>query len=222
MAKIVGDWGAGNVWQITTGKFSSNAYFCEVNEDRHGFLVDPGLDGESIDAALNANGLTPQSVYCTHGHFDHVGSANYFQKKYACEVFIPKPDLKIIGAANFMLLVLKIDQKIMLPDATFIEPGFTTTIKNVPLRYLPAPGHTPGSCIIEFGSAWFTGDTLYAQGVGLSKLPGENHFLLKQTILKYWNLLTEDRFIFPGHGKAANGLSVQTNNIALLKFLGLI
>jgi glyoxylase-like metal-dependent hydrolase (beta-lactamase superfamily II) len=221
MVRVVGNWGRGDIWCVTSGQFSSNSYFCEVQGDGGGFLVDAGLDGETIDTKLSERGLYPRAVYCTHGHFDHTGSASHFQKKYGCKVFVPRADAKLMKSSNFLLMAMQIRQKVVLPDATLIEPGQVDVIGGIPLRYLPAPGHTSGSCIIEFGSAWFTGDTLYAHGVGLSQLPGEDHAVLKQTILGYWNCLTPERFIFPGHGVAADGLSLRKGNVALLNFLGL-
>lgn len=221
MASVVGNWGDGNVWCVTSGAISSNAYFCEAQVEGGGILIDPGLDGLTIDAQLSEHGLRPNAVFCTHGHFDHTGSASYFQKKYGSRVFVPGADEKLMKASNFLLMAMKREQRVMLPDATLVEAGHVAKVAGTSLRYLPAPGHTPGSCIIEFGSAWFTGDTLYARGVGLSNLPGEDHELLKQTILKYWDRLTAERIICPGHGQTSNGLLVRTCNAALLDFLGM-
>lgn len=221
MVNVVGNWGAGNIWCVTSGAFSSNAYFCEAQVQGGGILIDAGLDGLTIDAELSELGLRPSAVFCTHGHFDHTGSASHFQKKYDCQVFVPKADNKLMKASNFMLMAMKIKHKVVLPDATLVEADHVANVAGTSLRYMPAPGHTPGSCIIEFGNAWFTGDTLYARGIGLSYLPGEDQALLKQTILSYWDDLTPDRTIYPGHGKAANGYLVRTGNDALLDFLGM-
>ena len=221
MASVVGNWGGGSVWRVTSGEFSSNAYFCEAQVDGGGILIDVGLDGLAIDAELSEYGLHPNAVFCTHGHFDHTGSASYFQKKYGCQVFVPKADEKLMRASNFMLMAMKIKHKVVLPDATLVEEDFVIDISGTLLRYLPAPGHTPGSCIIEFGNAWFTGDTLYAHGVGLSNLPGEDQAVLKQTIRRYWKDLTPERTIFPGHGNSADGLSLRIGNYELLHFLEL-
>lgn len=221
MASVVGNWGGGNVWCVTSGAFSSNAYFCEAQVEGGGILIDAGLDGLTIDAELSQRGLRPNAVFCTHGHFDHIGSASLFQKKYGCQVVLPKADNKLMKASNFMLMAMKMKHKVVLPDATLVEPDHVANIAGTSLRYMPAPGHTPGSCIIEFGSAWFTGDTLYARGIGLSHLPGEDQALLKRTILRYWDDLTPERTIYPGHGNAASGHMVRTGNAALLDFLGL-
>jgi glyoxylase-like metal-dependent hydrolase (beta-lactamase superfamily II) len=219
VAKVVGNWGAGAVWRITSGEFPSNAYFCEANVPGGGILIDAGLDGAAIDKQLSAQGLRPHQVFCTHGHFDHIGSAVYFQNKYGCQVFLHEGDAKTIKAGNFLLMVLKIDQKITLPKATFVDDHSAFDIDGHALMFRPAPGHTPGSCVIELGSALFTGDTLYSRGVGLSNLPGEDTERLKQSIRRLWPSLTAAVTIYPGHGNATDGESVRTQNLALQKFL---
>ena len=221
MASIVGNWGGGAVWRVTSGVFSSNAYFCQAEVEGGGILIDAGLDGATIDAELSEHGLRPYAVYCTHGHFDHTGSASHFQKKYGCQVFLHKADARTMKSSNFLLMAIKIPHKVTLADVSYVDDDFSTIVGGQELRYLAAPGHTPGSCIIEFGSAWFSGDTLYSRGVGLSHLPGENHEQLKASILNLWPRLDADRTIYPGHGDAADGVSVRTGNQALLNFLGL-
>jgi hydroxyacylglutathione hydrolase len=221
VANVVGHWGGGSVWRITSGEFPSNSYFCEANVPGGGILIDAGLDGVAIDVQMSAHGLRPYQVFCTHGHFDHIGSAAYFQKKYGCRVFLHKGDARTMKTGNFLLMVLKIDQKIALPQVTFVEDQFALDIDGHELKFRSAPGHTPGSCVIEFGSALFTGDTLYSRGVGLSNLPGEDAELLKQSIRDLWPSLTSATTIYPGHGNAADGDTVRTQNLALLKFLNL-
>ena len=220
MATHVGDWGGGAVWCVSSGQISSNAYFCEADVPGGGILIDAGLDGPAIDAQLTELGFHPHQVFCTHGHFDHVGSAAYFQKKYHCQVFMHHADERTMKMGNFLLMALKIPQTITLPVVTFVEDQSPLYVNSQALRYLAAPGHTPGSCVLEFGSAWFTGDTLYSRGVGLSKLPGEDAEMLKRSVWNLWDGLTVDRTIYPGHGEADDGATIRRENLALLKFLG--
>lgn len=222
MASVVGNWGGGSVWRITSGEFPSNAYFCEANVPGGGILIDAGLDGAAIDEQMRAHGLRPHQVFCTHGHFDHIGSADYFQKKYGCQVFLHKGDARTMKSGNFLLMVLKIDQKIDLPQVTYVDDQFAIDINEHALKYRAAPGHTPGSCVIEFGDALFTGDTLYSRGIGLSNLPGEDVELLKQSIRGLWPNLTSAITIYPGHGNAADGETVRNQNLALQQFLNAI
>lgn len=221
MATVVGNWGGGAIWRVTSGVFPSNAYFCEAGVDGGGILIDAGLDGATIDAELSEHGLRPHQVFCTHGHFDHTGSASHFQKKYGSQVFLHQADARTMKSSNFLLMAIKIPHKVTLAEVTYVPDDFSIDVAGQTLRYLPAPGHTPGSCVIDFGAAWFTGDTLYSRGVGLSSLPGEDHVKLKASIEALWPQLTSERTIYPGHGEPADGLAVRTNNKALLHFLGL-
>jgi len=221
MATVVGNWGGGAVWRVTSGALKSNAYFCEADVPGGGILIDAGLDGHAIDAQMTEHGLRPHQVFCTHGHFDHAGSAAYFQTKYGCQVFMHPADARTLQSSNFLLMALKIPIKIEQPLVTYIKNQFSIDINGHPLNYIHAPGHTPGSCVIEFGSAWFTGDTIYSRGVGLSSLPGEDSQLLQESILSLWYGISAGRLICPGHGEAMDGSAVRCGNRALLKFLGL-
>lgn len=206
------------VWAVTAGSFPANSYIVAADVPGGAVLVDTGLAAEPIDAALQNLGLAPAYVFCTHGHFDHVGSASFFQKKYGAPVYLHRADRKTVSMCNFLLSAMKLPDRIASPEFTFIEHGFSITLGNKLLRYRSTPGHTPGSCAIGFGNALFTGDTLYARGVGLSKLPGERPDELRRSILELWNDL-EDVIVHPGHGRSAPGAEIMRSNLELLAFL---
>jgi hydroxyacylglutathione hydrolase len=222
VATVVGDWGGGAVWRITSGVFPSNAYFCEADVPGGGVLIDPGLDAPAIDAELTGLGLRPHQVFCTHGHFDHTGGAAHFQQEYGCEVFLHRADARTVSSSNFLLMALKIPHRVPAADITLVDDDFSADLAGEPLRFRRAPGHTPGSCVLELGSAWFTGDTVYSHGVGLNQLPGEDPEQLRRSVLDLWPGLTADRLVCPGHGDATDGLSLRTGNSALAGFLGLV
>ena len=222
MAGVVGDWGGGAVRQLTSGAFPSNAYFCEADVPGGGVLIDPGLDGPGIDEELTRLGLRPHQVFCTHGHFDHTAGAAHFQQRYGCEVFLHRDDERTMSRSNFLLMALKIPHRVTAADTTLVHDGFSADVAGAPLRFRHAPGHTPGSSVLELGSAWFTGDTLYRRGVGLNKLPGEDTDLLRRSILGLWPELTADRLVCPGHGDVTDGRTLRTENDALARFLGTV
>ncbi len=208
------------VWRVTGGAFASNGYIGAQQGSSDCFIVDPGLDPERIDAAALSLGLTPRQVFCTHGHFDHIGGAAHFQKKYGAAVHLHPADRKTMKSGNFLLMVLKIPQRIQLPEVTDVEVDAPLdTVSGGALTYRAVPGHTPGSCFIEYGDALFTGDSLYAHGVGLSDLPGEDHEQLRLSLLALWDQIPADRMIYPGHGPAAPFAAIRSGNQPLLNFL---
>lgn len=99
--------------------------------------------------------------------------------------------------------------------------GFSVRLGEDEFRVIPAPGHTPGSCLFHYGLYLFSGDTLYAHGVGLSKLPGTDHGRLKATLLSMWDQLPEAVLVLPGHGDCATFGAIRRGNRPLLEFLGL-
>lgn len=217
----VGDWGSGGIWRVTSGEFPSNAYICAIGNDKC-VLIDGGLDPHSIDSIIQHLSLTLVAVLCTHGHFDHAGSAAHFQKKYGCAVYLHTADHKLLKAANFLLMAFNLTSRIEQPtEITAVTGGQIIDVFGNKFKFNSAPGHTPGSCVIELGNALFTGDTIYTKGVGLSQLPGEDAELLRQSILSLTHLLTSDRMIYPGHGACGTASEVRSNNHSLLEFIGL-
>lgn len=208
---------ADGVWRVSAGVFKSNAYLCATPQGD--FVIDPGLDPETIDSAVRSLGLNPRYVFCTHGHFDHIGGAAHFQKTYGADVFVHSADTKLMKSGNFMLMVLKIDQRITLPEPIFLSGEAPFEVAGGLVTYRPTPGHTPGSCLISFGEHVFSGDTLYARGVGLSSLPGENLAQLRRSLRALWDVLPHEALIHPGHGPSARFGAIKTGNQPLLDFL---
>lgn len=210
---------ADGIWVITAGTFPSNTYICRTGSDE-AVLIDAGLDAAFIEEGLMALSLRPTRILCTHGHFDHIGSAKYFQEKYNVPTYVHHSDRKTAKSSNFLLMATKREERIDLPEIEFIGDDFTVECDRGTFRYRHTPGHTPGSCVISFGSHLFTGDTIYSRGVGLSKLPGERHDQLRESILSVWEGL-DAYLIHPGHGPSAAGAEVKAGNERLRAFLGL-
>lgn len=210
--------GSPRVWQVANTIFPSNCYICETGLPGRCLLIDPGLEAGPIEAALDGLQLKPSAVLCTHGHFDHAGSARYFEQTYDCPVYLHAADQKTLNAANFLMMAFKIPARIELPVAVYNFDAFIL-VDDRAIKVHHTPGHTPGSCIFEIGDAVFTGDTLYASGVGLSKLPGENPDLLRRSLHHALDVLPRHATAHPGHGRSAALQWIIENNADLREFL---
>lgn len=210
---------ADGLWVVTAGTFPSNTYICESGSNE-AVLIDAGLNAAAIENSLVALALRPTRILCTHGHFDHIGSAKYFQGQYGTPTCVHRADGKTAKSSNFLLMATKRDERIDLPEIEFVDDDFAFNCDRGRFQYRHTPGHTPGSCVISFGDHLFTGDTIYSRGVGLSKLPGERHDQLRDSIMSIWDGL-ESYLIHPGHGPSAAGVDVKAGNERLRAFLGL-
>ena len=206
------------IWRVANKLHPSNSYLCALGESGC-FLVDPGTDAEAMEAALAELGRTPSQIFCTHGHFDHVAGAAGLQARYGIPCFMHGLDLPVLRSSNFLMMAFKVPLTMRLPEVTEAR-GYATTLGGQSLELLEAPGHTPGSCLIRYGSTLFTGDTLYASGVGLSRLPSGDSEQLKATILSRWDEIPGGTMIMPGHGECAAFAAIKTGNLPLLRFLG--
>jgi glyoxylase-like metal-dependent hydrolase (beta-lactamase superfamily II) len=62
------------------------------------------------------------------------------------------------------------------------------------------PGHSPGSISLVTTDALFSGDTLFAESVGRTDLPGGDTDALVQAISTKLFPLANDLPVYPGHG----------------------
>jgi len=208
--------------RVRNGVFKSNSYICPTSDPGACIIVDPGLDSPAIDAALTSSGLRPRAVFCTHGHFDHVGSAGEYQRRFGVPVYLHRADVRTARGSNFLMMAFKINAcRIVLPPFELVDDGFAVRVGDDEVHYLHAPGHTPGSSVVLFRGNAFTGDTLYRDGVGLVSLPGEDEAQLRQSIRGLWDQLPDHVWVNPGHGGAGAFSEIKRQNTALRQFLGL-
>lgn len=76
--------------------------------------------------------------------------------------------------------------------------------------YFHAPGHTPGSSMIVFNGAIFSGDFIFKNAIGRYDFPFSNARHMKQSLQKFLSTFTDESQIYPGHGKPT---SVQNTRI---------
>lgn len=210
-----------NILTVKNIIFSSNTYILQSFEDNTCVIIDPGLDTEIIDASLIALGSKPIAILATHGHFDHIGSAQFFQTKYQIPYYLHEQDFKMSQSANFFLKIANINHKIVtpVPDVMFIGEKDSCKIGCFLFDIYNFPGHSNGSCILRCGQQIFSGDILYKEGLGLNSFPKENIAQLKKSIRKIMSLFSEDVVIYPGHGESETLGNIKRNNQKLMSFI---
>jgi glyoxylase-like metal-dependent hydrolase (beta-lactamase superfamily II) len=208
--------------KVVNAHLPSNTYVCATSVPGECVVIDPGLDGEAVLREIETRALRPAGVFCTHGHFDHIGSAHDVSERYGVPIYLHGADRRIARSANFLLMACKIERRIVVPKAvTEAFDGMWLQIGADRLTFHHSPGHTPGSCMIEFRGALFSGDTIYRDAVGLVDFPGEDKAQLRESIERHWDAFDEDLTLYPGHGGSGRLGDVKRQNAPLRAFIGL-
>ena len=78
-----------NVYKIPVrGYFEVNSYFLIDEDTGHGFLIDPGAQGNEIARIIQSKVWTIEKILLTHGHFDHTGGIEALQRQLGLPVYI--------------------------------------------------------------------------------------------------------------------------------------
>ena len=92
---------------------------------------------------------------------------------------------------------------------------------NTDINIYKTPGHTKGSISYEFSNLGvvFTGDFIFAQGIGRTDLYSGNTSEMKDSINKIFLNLDKDLEVFPGHGNTDTVNNILNYNSYLKEFI---
>jgi hydroxyacylglutathione hydrolase len=194
------------------GVLACNCYVLAQRAGADAIVVDPGQRAMGpLRRILDENRLTPAAVLLTHGHIDHIWSAQKVADTYGCPAYIHPDDRFMLsdpikgfgprlGQIAFGALFREPKQVVELDrDGDKIDLGDTVVTVD------HTPGHTRGSVIFrvpgEGSEIAFTGDTLFRQSVGRTDLPGGSGRDLLGSIVTKLLVLDDDTVVLPGHGE---------------------
>ncbi len=209
------------VYQVRNISFPSNTYVIKNNENSDCLIIDPGIDEKLLFELIEKEKLNPVAVLCTHGHFDHIANVSICKENFEIPFFIHEKDKKTIRSANFFLKLTKINFKIKtpVPDHFWIEDDIQVDIKGFKLNIKLFGGHSPGSCVIQYGENLFSGDLLYKNGLGFNSFPDEDKLVLKKSLKEIFKFYPSNSRLYPGHGPSEILGNIKANNTALAEFL---
>lgn len=211
------------VYCVKNTLFPSNTYLLCSKEDNRCLIIDPGLNEKLIDEKIVGLGKIPIGIIATHGHFDHIGSVNYFKVKYNIPFYIHEKDFRVSQSANFFLKISRINHKIITtnPDILIKEKNEILLIGDFKIKVYNYPGHSDGSIIIEYQKLLFTGDLFFKKGLGFNGFPGENKVILRKSIIDIFDSFSDDYRVYPGHGESETIGFIKKQNSDLIDFLHL-
>lgn len=207
---------------FAAGPLQANCYFVSRGPGAQCAIVDPGMESmEGIRAVVAEHHLSPAAVLITHGHFDHMWSAQDVAAEYGCPVWIHPADRHLLsdpmaaisGQSAVMLRQQFAD--IDLPE--FHEPpdvrdavdGAVVDFDGLRFTVDHVPGHTPGTVMYRIdypgpeavSQIVFSGDFLFYGSIGRTDLTGGSHDQMLDSLKTRVLPLADDVAVLPGHGQ---------------------
>lgn len=188
------------VEKLVVGEMQANCYLVWDEQSKEAVVIDPGGDPDDVLDAVSRNFLKVVHIINTHAHVDHVGANDLIREKTGATLLIHSADVSLLQDLELNLSHALGREKNFLPPKGVLKDKDKLKLKGFDLEVLHTPGHTPGSICLYGVGALFSGDTLFAGGVGRTDLPGGNFRQLKDSLEHKVLNLSDDVVVYPGHG----------------------
>lgn len=184
------------------GPLENNTLLVIDPESREAVLVDPGMGSEILSKTIKERDLRVTAILNTHAHFDHTYNNAIFREELGCPLLMHEADLELLRDMSRHAVLFGFPPRSSPDPDAFLKPGQEIRVGRGVLRVLHTPGHTPGGVSFAAPGLVITGDTLFAQSIGRTDLPGGDLDQLIQSIRTALYSLPESTEVYPGHGPA--------------------
>jgi hydroxyacylglutathione hydrolase len=199
---------------VEVGPLGVNCIILGCESTREGVVIDPGGDVGLIAEIVKRHGLKIRYIINTHGHFDHVGGNLQAVRTFGAPLLIHSSDAVMLGrAADVARTYGMPGENSPAPDG-FLAENAEIVFGSHHMKVLHTPGHTQGGCCLylEAEKKLITGDTLFADSIGRTDLPGGSHEQLLASIRAKLFTLPDEVTAYPGHGPKTTIAHEKRNN----------
>jgi len=197
------------IHSYTGGPVFTNGYIVE-HKDTCIIIDAPSF----IHEVIAENNLKPTHLLLTHQHFDHTDDVNALQAQ-GIKVLMHSPYDETLIRQKEARENWRLPVQIEPFTADQLLDGETKlTIGDLEIEISHIPGHSPDSISFHIPEleTVFSGDTLMADGVGRSDIPGGSHETLVAGIKKHLYTLPDTTTVLSGHGPKTTIKNEKLNN----------
>ena len=185
---------------LEVGAIGTNCYIAVNEELKKAVVIDPGGDAEVILQTIAQNELTIEAIFLTHGHSDHIMALDEVREATGAKVYISEADADMLTKANKNLSIYMGKGYEGKAADYFFQDGELINVAGFEFKVVTTPGHTKGGVCLIAGDIAFCGDTIFAESIGRTDLPGGSYPQILESIHKKILVLPDDTKLFPGHG----------------------
>ena len=154
-------------------------------------------------------------IIATHVHPDHFEATQTFARAGVLLALHPEEEkfMKEIGGEFYRGFGMEMPE---IKVDFFLKEG-ELKLGTKTLQVLHTPGHSPGSISLYWSEkkALFTGDVVFAMGVGRTDFPGGDGMLLRDSIERLARLDAE--WLLSGHGEVLKGKENIQRNFSYIR-----
>ncbi len=185
--------------RFVCGYLKENGYVVYDEDEKVGYLVDPGYRPKLYLDFIKENNLDILGILLTHSHSDHIGAVKGIKEKLDIKAYMHPEDAKLVSKF----------------DTVDISEGDIFKFPSGDFKVLETPGHSCGSVMYlnEAEDLVFTGDTIFSNEIGETGFAGGSPNDMANTLHRLDNLFTDDTMLYPGHGSRAKMCYVRKENL---------
>lgn len=166
-------------FRLDVPNLEPNAYMIGCEHTRSAMLIDAGAVVPEMGAFLQHHGLTLDTIFITHHHWDHTDGL-----KEAIAAFQPERVLSFSGNVGGC-------------ETAVMKHGGKFQLGAIPIRAVHTPGHTDDALSIILPGVVFSGDALFCGSVGGTTNP--------EDAARQIDAIREHLFCLPGHYEVFSG-----------------
>ena len=187
--------------QLELGPYAENCYIVGQPGAAERVVVDPGWPGPAVEDALG--GTRCAGILITHGDIDHVAGVAELARSSGAPVHIPAEERMRLERINDFIPagVEGVTFESYEPDV-LLQGDEGLDLAGMHFETVRVPGHTEAHVAFAADGCLFSGDVLFAGGVGRTDRPNGDWGTLLESIRTLIERFPAETVVYPGHGPA--------------------
>ena len=182
------------------GPARENAYVLRADRgSAEAVVVDPGDDAARLRLDLARMGARCAGILVTHCHWDHLGGVADLAEGTGAPVYMSRDEAPVLASPDDFYAALGVRIRPWEADV-LLDGGETFELAGLSFETLLVPGHSPAHLAFATDGCLFSGDLLFAGGVGRVDLPGGDWDTLVASIRLLVDRFPPEMAVYPGHG----------------------
>ena len=182
------------------GPMGTNCYVVRASRAApEAVVVDPGADAAALRLELARTGARCAAILVTHCHWDHLGAVADLAEGTGAPVHMADDEASVLERPDDVYGALGVRIRPWTPEVR-LAGDERLTLAGVEFETVRVPGHSPGHLAFHADGCLFSGDVLFAGGVGRVDLPGGNWDALVDSIRLLADRFPSDTVVYSGHG----------------------